>query len=148
MKAKLLAALNAVSLTVATLALSLLLFPLAGLSAAKVAEGIEKSNLVTSEDYIEYASVNDVNIHELYFSTILYEGTESCLMCHEDEGAAALEMGHFKWEGKSSNIVGLEGAVHGKNDLLNNFCIAVPSNEARCTQCHTGYGYKDASYNF
>lgn len=148
MKAKLLAAMHAASLTVATLALGLLLFPLAGFSADRVAEVIEKSDLLTTEDYIEYASINDVDIHELYFSNIVYEGTESCLMCHEDEGAAVLEMGHFKWQGKSSNIAGREGAVHGKNDLLNNFCIAVPSNEARCTQCHTGYGYKDANYNF
>ena len=104
--------------------------------------------MITTEDFIEYASINDVNIHELYFGAILYEGTESCLTCHEDQGVNVLDTGHFKWEGKSENIAGLEGGTHGKNDLLNNFCIAVATNEARCTQCHTGYGYKDGNYNF
>jgi len=32
--------------------------------------------------------------------------------------------------------------------LINNFCIAVPTNEGRCTQCHTGYGYADDTFAF
>ncbi|MEJ2577456.1 MAG: tetrathionate reductase family octaheme c-type cytochrome, partial [Gammaproteobacteria bacterium] len=55
---------------------------------------------------------------------------------------------HFKWQGTVENIVGVEGETFGKNQLLNNFCIAVPSNEGRCTQCHTGYGYDDKNYDF
>ena len=31
--------------------------------------------------------------------------------------------------------------------LLNNFCIAVPSNEGRCSQCHPSYGWKDDSFD-
>ena len=106
------------------------------------------NDMPSAEDYIEYASINDVDIHELFFSTVLYEGTESCLLCHQAEGEEILGMGHFKWQGKVANIVGLEGGEYGKNQLLNNFCIAVPTNEARCTQCHTGYGYDHKSYNF
>ena len=151
MKARLSAVLhsNAVLITAVLLAFGLLLLPMAGQAdGGKVAGGIEKSKLVTPEDFLEYASINDVNIHELYFSTILYEGTDSCLMCHEKEGLAALQMGHFKWEGKTDRIVGLEGQTHGKKDLLNNFCIAIPSNEGRCTQCHAGIGYKDDTFDF
>ena len=151
MKARLSAVLNlnAVLFTAVLLAFGLLLLPMAGQAdGGKVAGGIEKSKLVTPEDFLEYASINDVNIHELYFSAILYEGTDSCLMCHEKEGLAALQMGHFKWEGKTDRIVGLEGQTHGKKDLLNNFCIAIPSNEGRCTQCHAGIGYKDDTFNF
>ena len=103
---------------------------------------------MTAEDYIEYASINDVDIHDLYFSTILYEGTESCLMCHQDDAEAMLGMGHFKWQGKVEGIAGVEGQEFGKNQLLNNFCIAVPTNEGRCTQCHAGYGYDHKSYDF
>ena len=117
--------------------------------AGKAATMAKTGNDVMSpEDYIEYASINDVNIHELYFSAILYEGTESCLMCHQDDAEAMLGMGHFKWQGKVENIAGLEGGEYGKNQLLNNFCIAVPSNEGRCTQCHAGYGYDDKTFNF
>ena len=130
----------------ATLALGLLL--LAGAAAAAAPAGGGTANLVTAEDFLEYASINDVDIHELYFGTILYEGTESCLMCHEEEARQALDMGHFKWRGTVENIAGLEGQTYGKQDLLNNFCIGVPSNEGRCTQCHTGYGWSDAGYDF
>jgi len=31
---------------------------------------------------------------------------------------------------------------------VNNFCIAVPSNEPRCTSCHIGYGWKDKNFDF
>ena len=106
------------------------------------------TDVLSPADYIEYASVNDVDIHELYFSTVLYEGTESCLMCHQDDAEAMLGMGHFKWQNPSVNAVGLKGIEVGKNQLLNNFCIAVPTNEARCTQCHAGYGYDHKSFNF
>ena len=150
MKAKLLAACAAV----------LMLLPLAG-QAAKVdhsdvmakagkAPSLAKAgnDVMTAEDYIEYASINEVDIHDLYFSTILYEGTESCLMCHQDDAEAMLGMGHFKWQGKVEGIAGVEGQEFGKNQLLNNFCIAVPTNEGRCTQCHAGYGYDDKNFDF
>jgi octaheme c-type cytochrome (tetrathionate reductase family) len=103
---------------------------------------------LTAADFIEYASINDEDIHQLYFSVILYEGTESCMMCHEQVAEEYLHTGHFKWQGKSENIVGFENGTYGKNQLLNNFCIAVPSNEGRCTQCHTGYGYADKNFDF
>ena len=148
MKAKFLAALHAASLLGAVLTISLLIFPLAASSDYQAAGAIEKSGQLSARDFIEYASLGEDDIHELYFSVVLYEGTQSCLMCHEEQGTAALNMGHFKWEGQTSNIVGLEGGTHGKNDLINNFCIAVPTNEGRCTQCHAGYGYNDKSFNF
>ena len=128
------------------IAFCVLLFP--PLAAAESGFSLDKADLVTRDDFLQYASVNEVNIHELYFSTILYEGTESCLMCHEDEARMVLDMGHFKWQGETDRIVGVEGEVHGKNNLLNNFCIAVPTNEGRCTQCHIGYGYADAGFDF
>ena len=149
MKAKLLAALHAATFTaVTTLVFGLMLLPLTAWSESGSVAGLQMSDLATPQDFIEYASINDEDVHELYFSVILYEGTESCLMCHQKEGEAALEMGHFKWEGKTSRINGLEGQIHGKNDLINNFCIAVPTNEGRCTQCHAGLGYADKNFNF
>jgi hypothetical protein len=49
------------------LTFGLLLFPMTGHSKVKETNLIEKANLITTEDFIEYASINDVNIHELYF---------------------------------------------------------------------------------
>jgi hypothetical protein len=148
MKAKFLAAWHAAPFIAAIFTFGLLLYPMTGYSGFQATSTIEKSDLITTEDFLEYASVNDEDVHDLYFSMILYEGTESCLMCHEDQGMAALDMGHFKWEGKSENLAGLENGTFGKNQLINNFCIAVPTNEGRCTQCHAGLGYVDKTFDF
>ena len=87
-------------------------------------------------------------LHSGYFTEKAYEGTQSCLDCHGLEGADMLMKAHYTWEGIASNITGYEGEIHGKNDLINNFCIAVPTNEGRCAQCHAGYGYDTSSYAF
>lgn len=100
------------------------------------------------------AGVNPVlpaNQHQLIFREILtdgYQGTASCLQCHPDEGDEMLASAHWLWTGTSARIEGYETEQHGKVDLINNFCIAVPTNEGRCTQCHTGYGWKDATFDF
>ena len=87
-------------------------------------------------------------LHTGYFTENAYEGTDSCLDCHGLEGADMLMKAHYTWEGLASNIEGYEDQFHGKNDLINNFCIAVPTNEPRCTQCHAGYGYADKTFAF
>lgn len=100
------------------------------------------------EQFAQQAEENGVDIHEQVFSEQPYEGTADCLRCHESEGTEMLDTGHFKWAGKVENIDGLEGMTLGKRDLINNFCVAVDTNEARCTQCHVGYGYDDKNYDF
>jgi len=87
-------------------------------------------------------------LHVGYFTENTFEGTGDCLDCHGLEGADMLMKAHFTWQGTASNITGVEGEIHGKNDLINNFCIAVPSNEGRCAQCHAGYGYVDNTFDF
>lgn len=89
--------------------------------------------------------------HEDAFTNVLpdgYEGAHSCMVCHVSAGAEVMASAHWNWEGVSSNMEGHEGEVHGKTDLINNFCIAIPSNEGRCTQCHAGIGWKDKSFDF
>ncbi|MFW2371954.1 MAG: tetrathionate reductase family octaheme c-type cytochrome [Gammaproteobacteria bacterium] len=87
-------------------------------------------------------------LHENYFTTHPYVGTESCLECHTMEGNDVLTTGHWNWQGIAKNVVDVENEIHGKNDFLNNFCVAVPTNEGRCAQCHIGYGYKDKNFDF
>ncbi|MDX2418289.1 MAG: tetrathionate reductase family octaheme c-type cytochrome [Xanthomonadales bacterium] len=148
MSVKPMAAWRAVLFNTLLLTICLMLIPAVGLAKVVESNGFEKKDLVTTRDFIEHAEATQVDIHDLFFSMRPYEGTQSCLMCHESEGLEMLTTGHFKWEGYSDRIVGLEGQSHGKNDLINNFCVAVPTNEPRCTQCHAGYGYKDASFDF
>ncbi len=85
------------------------------------------------------------SVHEKIFTEILsnpnYEGTSTCLNCHSDKAADVLASAHFKWEGVSKNIQGHETEMHGKRDLINNFCLTIQSNEGRCTACHPSYGW-------
>ncbi len=87
-------------------------------------------------------------LHTGYFTEKPYEGTQSCMTCHGDIGDDMLGKAHFTWDGIAGGIEGFEEQTHGKNDLINNFCIAVPTNEGRCTQCHAGYGYADDTFTF
>ena len=87
-------------------------------------------------------------LHNGYFTEKQYTGTSDCLKCHGLIGADMLMRAHFTWQGVSSNITGFEEGPHGKNDLINNFCVAVPTNEGRCAQCHAGYGYADNTFDF
>jgi octaheme c-type cytochrome (tetrathionate reductase family) len=148
MKASPMAAWNAVLFNAFLSVILLVSIPAVSQARSSEKGALEKINLVTTGDFIEYAAIYEVDIHDLFFSMRPYEGTKSCLMCHESEGLEMLNSGHFKWSGTTDRIVGLEGQTHGKADMLNNFCVAVPSNEGRCTQCHAGYGWKDADYDF
>jgi len=87
-------------------------------------------------------------LHKVYFTDNTYEGTTSCLDCHGKIGDDFITTGHFTWNGVASNVEGYEADIHGKADFINNFCIAVPTNEGRCSQCHAGYGLADATYDF
>jgi len=113
-------------------------------------EDINGDGVVDVYDCNAYASgAYEVNqLHKGWFTEHEYTGTESCLDCHGKVADEFITTGHFQWEGVSSNIEGFEAERHGKRDILNNFCIAIPTNEGRCAQCHAGYGYKDANYDF
>ncbi len=69
------------------------------------------------------------------------EVTETCLDCHDEVGNDFMHTRHWNWQGESENSL-------GKKNLINNFCIAIDSNWPRCTSCHPGYGWKDASFDF
>ncbi len=143
-------------LPILAIALALLAFagPVAGtdnLKEATLAELLADDIKAWNKDGVRSVPLGKIDtaaFHDAWFEENPYEGTDSCLLCHRLEGLDMLNSAHFKWEGEVSNIVGLEGEVHGKNDLLNNFCIAVPTNEGRCAQCHAGYGYGDKDFDF
>jgi len=67
------------------------------------------------------------------------EVTETCLTCHPEAGKQVMQTTHWTWE-----YITQDGQQLGKNNVINNYCVAISSNEPRCTSCHVGYGYKNA----
>lgn len=57
-----------------------------------------------------------------------YLGTETCLRCHPTASAEVMKTGHWTWE--HTNPV--TGQKLGKNNVINNYCIAPsrPTNRA------------------
>lgn len=75
--------------------------------------------------------------------------TSKCITCHPDAANEMLDSAHWNWAGPSPDVVGYETETTiGKTNVINNFCIAVTSNEPRCTSCHVGYGWKDGTFDF
>ncbi|RMF85533.1 MAG: tetrathionate reductase family octaheme c-type cytochrome [Planctomycetota bacterium] len=102
---------------------------------------------VADSDATDDMGATDKPLHERILTELLGKTefvsvSETCLVCHSGQALDLLDTAHWNWSGAVTNIEGLEGETHGKVDLINNFCIAVPSNEGRCTQCHIGYGWK------
>lgn len=72
------------------------------------------------------------------------EVTKACLACHTEAAKQVHKTKHWTWE-----FINPENQQKlGKKNVLNNFCISVPSNYPGCTACHVGYGWKDASFDF
>ena len=75
--------------------------------------------------------------------------TTACLTCHSKEGDDFMKTSHWTWIGETPDMVGHEDDdTVGKNNLINNFCIAVVSNEKRCSQCHAGYGMENKDFDY
>lgn len=72
------------------------------------------------------------------------EVTKACLTCHTEASKQVHNSIHWTWTYKNEQT----GQTLGKKSVINSFCVAVPSNEPRCTSCHTGYGWKDANFDF
>jgi len=76
------------------------------------------------------------------------EVTETCLMCHEGIDQDIMKTSHWTWLGKEFvSESGVKLSV-GKQNIINNYCISLSSNWARCTSCHIGFGWKDESFDF
>ena len=72
------------------------------------------------------------------------EVTAACLSCHQKAADQIQHTIHWTWRSETP-----DGKRMGKyGDTINNYCIAVPSNEPRCTSCHIGYGFKDKNFDF
>ena len=84
-----------------------------------------------------------------------YTGAETCLDCHgvggllpgENRAGEIMNTVHWTWTATNQPL-GHAAQVMGKKNIINNYCIAVPSNEPRCTSCHIGVGWRDNTFDF
>ncbi|HOI28766.1 MAG TPA: tetrathionate reductase family octaheme c-type cytochrome [Melioribacteraceae bacterium] len=74
--------------------------------------------------------------------------TKECLTCHESAAKEVMTTNHWTWLDEEFDDQSGSKKRFGKKNIINNFCLAVPSNYPRCTSCHTGYGWKDSSFDF
>ncbi len=75
------------------------------------------------------------------------EVTSTCLDCHDDVAADFMKTSHWTWSVLQD--MGTKGTIpYGKKSALNNYCLGVAGNWPRCTSCHAGYGWQDASFDF
>jgi octaheme c-type cytochrome (tetrathionate reductase family) len=72
------------------------------------------------------------------------EVTQACLSCHTEAAKQVHKSIHWTWELNNPDT----GQRLGKKHLVNSYCVSITSNYARCTSCHVGYGWKDASFDF
>lgn len=84
-----------------------------------------------------------------------YEGTKTCLQCHEGEAKEVFSSVHYQWTADAPNIVNAEGKKLGKLVTTNDFCtnpsiswIGILKNSKDqvigngCSKCHAGLGLK------
>jgi hypothetical protein len=89
--------------------------------------------------------------HQEYFEH--YEGTSTCLECHQEEAESFFHSQHYQWEGDAPGIVNAEGRKLGKMNTMNDFCTnpkaswignAVNSDgkiiAQGCSKCHASFG--------
>ncbi len=75
------------------------------------------------------------------------EVTSACLSCHNYTAAEVMKTAHWNWDRDYVTETG-DTIKLGKKNIINNFCIGIPSNEPRCTSCHIGYGWKNNQFDF
>ncbi len=76
------------------------------------------------------------------------EVTALCLECHNGMDTDIIKTRHWNWLGDEFITADGQKIRLGKQNIINNYCIAVPSNWPRCTSCHIGYGWKDETFDF
>jgi octaheme c-type cytochrome (tetrathionate reductase family) len=75
--------------------------------------------------------------------------TRACLECHPKTGQDLLGTAHWNWKGQSPTLAGYENRTDVSLQLMvNNYCIAIGSNQYACATCHIGYGWMDSTFKF
>ena len=74
-----------------------------------------------------------------------YEGTQTCLKCHEEEAENFFHTQHYQWRGATPDLVNSGGQELGKLSMVNDFCTnpdrsAVDRQGKKCRGQDAGQG--------
>lgn len=96
------------------------------------------------------------NPHEGYVKS--FEGTKTCLKCHEKEAKDVFHSTHYQWKTDTPDVIGASGKKLGKINVINDFCTGPSVNwifDVRnkagkivtngCSKCHAGLGLMSSS---
>jgi len=99
------------------------------------------------------AGQETVSSHSKYFER--YEGTKTCLECHQKDAENFFHSQHYQWKGPAPNIVNSNNRKLGKINTLNDFCTGPTGHWVElvknsrgdvisrgCSACHAGNGLK------
>jgi len=97
------------------------------------------------------AAARETYTHQEYFEH--YEGTATCLGCHEDAAEAFFHSQHYQWQGETPDLVNVDGRKLGKMNTMNDFCTNPAASwigntlnsdgtivAQGCSKCHAGLG--------
>jgi len=89
--------------------------------------------------------------HSDYFGD--YEGTKTCLECHQKEAESFFYSQHYQWKGLAPDLINYKGEKLGKINVINDFCtnpkgcwLGIFKSEKGvtiakgCAVCHSGFG--------
>lgn len=93
--------------------------------------------------------------HQNYFEN--YEGTKTCLECHQEAAENFFHSQHYQWKGEAPGIINSRGRKLGKINTFNDFCTSPTGNwigqvrnsrgdvvSKGCSTCHAGLGKQPA----
>ena len=63
--------------------------------------------------------------------------TAACLTCHNEAAQQVMATEHWTWLSEDPET----GEMFGKQNIINNYCVAIESNEPRCTSCHRAQSF-------
>ncbi len=102
------------------------------------------------------AAASPAYAHQEYFEH--YEGTATCLACHEDAAESFFHSQHYQWRGETPAIANAGGRRLGKLNTMNDFCTNpaaswignVTNSEGKvlaqgCSKCHAGLGLQPSA---
>lgn len=98
----------------------------------------------------------DKSTHERHFQH--FEGTKTCLQCHEEQAREVFASQHYQWQGSGDGLVNDPRHPVGKMNMINDFCtnpvaswigqVKNPDGKVvatGCSNCHAGHGARPST---